>query len=136
MARALIEKMVQDYAFTRLADGALSDALRDVQSLVVLVAGNPKDYPEANDLAIVLPELMKAFQGQFEVAVVDEASERAFAQQYGVNQFPCLVFFKSGQYVDQIARMQDWSEYMKAIPIILEKEATRAPSIGIPVVAR
>lgn len=136
MPRTLIQRMAQDQDYPWLSADTLTPSLQAVPSLLVLITGNPKDYPEANDLAVVLPELVKVFAGQFQVCVVDEQNERAFAQNYAVTQFPSLVFFKAGQYVDQIARMQDWSEYMKAIPIIVEKSPSRAPTIGIPVVAR
>jgi hydrogenase-1 operon protein HyaE len=40
---------------------------------ILLCAGDPVQYPEALDVAVVLPELMHAFRGEFQAAIVDKS---------------------------------------------------------------
>lgn len=136
MSRTLIHKLTEQGKYPVLTADSIDETLKSLPSALVFISGNPKDYPEANDVAVILSELTKQFAGRFQTCVIDESFEKAFAQKTGVVQFPALVFYKFGQYVDQISRMQDWSEYVKSIPIILEKSPSYAPSIGIPVVAK
>lgn len=136
MPRSLIDRIVKQQHYAVVTEDNFQQTINALPFALVLVTGNPKDYPEANDVIVILPELEKAFAGRFTVVVVDEGYERAFGQKIGITQWPTCVFFKQGQYLDQIARMQDWSEYMKAIPIILNKTPGYAPSIGIPVMTK
>ena len=136
MPRTLIHRLIAQHQYAVVTEDHFQQTINALPFALVLATGNPKDYPEANDVMVIVPELEKAFAGRFTVVVVDESYERAFGQKIGITQWPSCVFFKQGQYLDQLARMQDWSEYMKAIPLILNKTPSYAPSIGIPVVAK
>lgn len=136
MPRGLINRLIAQHQYAVVTEDNFQQTINALPFALVLLTGNPKDYPEANDVMVILPELEKAFAGRFSIVVVDERYERAFGQKIGVTQWPTCVFFKQGQYLDQIARMQDWSECMKAIPLILNKTPGYAPSIGIPVMTK
>jgi hydrogenase-1 operon protein HyaE len=92
-------------------------------------------FPEGQDVAAVLPELMKVFPGRFDVAVVPRDSEDAVARRYGSQRWPSLLFFRSGQYVTAIAGMQDWDVYLQGVDAALRMPPSRPPTIGIPVVS-
>jgi hydrogenase-1 operon protein HyaE len=102
---------------------------------VVLLAGDAVRFPEGQDVAAVLPELMKVFPGRFDVAVVPRDSEDAVARRYGSQRWPSLLFFRSGQYVTAIAGMQDWDVYLQGVDAALRMPPSRPPTIGIPVVS-
>ncbi|MDO9483523.1 MAG: thioredoxin domain-containing protein, partial [Hydrogenophaga sp.] len=70
---------------------------------VVLLAGDPVRFPEGQDVAAVLPELMKSFANRFQIAVVPRDNEDAVARRYGSQRWPTLLFFRDGQYVTAIA---------------------------------
>ncbi|MCF6253519.1 MAG: hydrogenase-1 expression HyaE [Thiomicrorhabdus sp.] len=133
MPRTLIQQITEQQNYPVLNSDNYDSFVKEQEYSVIFFAGDPKRYPETNDVVIVLPELEKAFQGQFTVAVVDENSERALAKKYGFTMWPALVFLKKGAYLDVLTRIQDWSDYMNEIPIILEKQPNYAPSIGISV---
>ena len=99
-------------------------------------AGDAVRFPEGQDVAAVLPELMKSFPGRFSVAVVPRDSEDAVARRYGSQRWPTLLFFRDGQYVTAIAGMQDWDVYVKAMDAALRMPPSRPPTIGIPVVSQ
>ena len=103
---------------------------------VLLFAGDPVRFPEGQDVAAVLPELMKAFPQRFVVAVVPRDNEDAVARRYGSQRWPTLLFFRDGQYVTALAGMQDWDVYLKAVAAALALPPSRPPTIGIPVVSQ
>ena len=102
----------------------------------MLLAGDAVRFPEGQDVAAVLPELMKSFPGRFSVAVVPRDSEDAVARRYGSQRWPTLLFFRDGQYVTAIAGMQDWDVYLNAVAAALAMPPSRPPTIGIPVVSQ
>lgn len=131
MPRTLIKKIVETHNYPLLTETDYDDFLAKEDVSMVVFTGDPKRYPEALDVIVVVPELEKAFPNNFTVAVVAEESERVLAQKYGITMWPALVFLKQGKYLDKIARIQDWDVYREEIPKILAKEPTYAPSIGI-----
>lgn len=103
---------------------------------VVLLGGDPVRFPEGQDVAAVLPELMKSFPGRFQIAVVPREKEDAVARRYGSQRWPTLLFFRDGQYVTAIAGMQDWDVYLSSVAAALAMPPSRPPTIGIPVVSQ
>ncbi|MDG5974356.1 hydrogenase expression/formation protein HoxO [Hydrogenophaga taeniospiralis CCUG 15921] len=103
---------------------------------VVLLAGDPVRFPEGQDVAAVLPELMKSFPNRFQIAVVPRDNEDAVARRYGSQRWPTLLFFRDGQYVTAIAGMQDWDMYLSGVAAALIMSPSRPPTIGIPVVSQ
>lgn len=84
--------------------------------------GNPSRYPEIDDLAVVLPELMKEFSGQFRVGVIDPDAEKKLAVRLKISIRPTLLFLRDGTAVLSLPRMRDWSVYMEEISKILSPE--------------
>ena len=56
----------------------------------MLFAGDPVRWPEADDVAVILPELVKAFPGELRGAVVARAAEEALKGRFGVAVFPSI----------------------------------------------
>lgn len=133
MSRSLINQVTRDHAYPVLNSDNYDEFVNNQEVSVIYFGGDPKRYPESNDVIVVLPELEKAFKNQFSVAVVSEEDEQVLSKKYGFNMWPALIFLKNGKYIDMMTRIQDWSDYMRQIPIILEKEPSYAPSIGISV---
>lgn len=102
---------------------------------VLFFSGDAVRFPEGPDVAVVLPELRAAHGGGFEIGVVRREDEDAVARRFGAQHWPSLVFLRDGRYVATIAGMKDWGEYMRLVGAALAAPATRAPTVGIPVVS-
>lgn len=102
---------------------------------VLLLAGDAVRFPEGQDVAAVLPELMKAFPNRFHIGVVPREQEEAMAGRYGSQRWPTLLFLRDGSYVTTIAGMQDWDVYLQRMAEALEMSVSRAPTVGIRVVS-
>jgi len=105
---------------------------------VLLLAGDPVRFPEALDVAVVLPELQRACakNGQtFGMAVAQPECADDLARKWGAQRWPSLIFFRSGHYVTAVSGMHNWSDYFALVSQALDAPISRAPGIGIPVVS-
>ena len=102
---------------------------------VLFFCGDPVRFPEGLDVAVVLPELQAAFPGRFEIGVVERHCEEAIARRFGSQRWPALVFLRDGDYVTSVAGMHDWTDYVERVGAALAMPASRAPTIGIPLVS-
>ena len=109
------------------------EALTASGTVCLFFSEDPKRYPEALDVAVVLPELVTAFAGDFTPVVVSREIDRELQREYGFRQWPALVFLRDGQYLGAMEKIRDWAEYKDEIPAILAGSGKRAPGIGIPV---
>lgn len=102
---------------------------------VLFFTEDPKRFPESNDVAVILPELMKAFAGRFRAAVVGREAEKTLQQRYGFSTWPSLVFLRDGAYLGALSGVRNWGEFVQEIAAILARAPERPPSIGVAVVA-
>lgn len=97
--------------------------------------GDPVRFPEALDVAVVLPELRAAAPRRFEIGVVPREHEDEIARAFGVQRWPSIVFLRDGGYQATVSGMRDWNDFVTAVRDALDAPTTRAPAIVIPVVA-
>ena len=135
-AAPLVMRLAREFGAAWVDETSVAEWSAGGGDRVVLLAGDAVRFPEGQDVAAVLPELMKSFPGRFTVAVVPRDNEDAVAKRYGSQRWPTLLFFRDGQYVTAIAGMQDWDVYLKAVAAALAMPPSRPPTIGIPVVSQ
>ena len=97
---------------------------------VLLLGGDPVRFPEALDVAVVLPELRRAHGDRFEIGVAAREHAEALAPQHGSQRWPALIFLRDGRYLGTLAGMHDWTDYVAQVGEMLARTPTRAP-IGI-----
>lgn len=129
----LIARLIDEFGYPRLDAGNLEAFLAAPGDAVLFCAGDPVQHPECLDVAVVLPELLRAFPGRFRSGVAEVALEPALQARFGFTRWPTLVFLREGGYVGSISGIQDWSVYLERIGELLATPASRPPSIGIPV---
>jgi len=103
---------------------------------VLFLRGDPTTVKDATDVAVVLPELVAAFDGKLNPGVVTDTfgDGKDMKRKYGFSHFPALVFVRDGEYVGAISRIQDWADYLEQIGNLLVAPSRRAPGFVIPVV--
>jgi hydrogenase-1 operon protein HyaE len=132
---ALIARLVDDFGATWVDDQSIDAWSALGGDRVVLFAGDPVRFPEGQDVAAVLPELQRSFQGRFAVAVVPRDLEEKVARRFGSQRWPTLLFLRDGGYVGTVSGMHDWDVFLQRVESALASPVTRAPTIGIPVVS-
>ena len=131
----LVERLLSHHGAGAVTLTTLDPWLERKGDQLLFFGGDPVRFPEALDLAVVLPELQAAFGGRFGVGVVRREDEDAVARRFGVQRWPSLVFVRDGQYVATLAGMRDWDVYLREVAQALETPASRAPGVGIPLVS-
>lgn len=131
----LLQRLAERPGATLVTQATLPHFADAPGEAVLFFSGDPVRFPEALDVAVVLPELHAACVGRFRIGVVHPDDEDAIARRYGSQRWPALVFLRDGQYLDTVAGMMDWEIYVAAVAQALARTPTRAPGIGIPVVA-
>lgn len=135
MSSVLLERLSHELHYPFVDASNLSQFLQQNVCSVLFFTEEPSRFPETNDVAVVLPELVKAFQGQFKPALVARSDEKKLQSLYGFQSWPALVFLRGQNYLGAITGIQDWSVYLTEIKTILASEPSRPPAIGIPVVS-
>ncbi|MDD4881527.1 MAG: hydrogenase [Gallionellaceae bacterium] len=115
--------------------GELDDQIAEPGDQVLFCGGNPVQYPECLDVAVVLPELLAIQAGRLQAAVVAPELEAAVQARYGFTRWPSLVFLRDGDYVGTLSGMLDWTVFVARFGEMLDTAASRPPTIGIPVTA-
>lgn len=134
MSSTLIDNLVKAQGYPLLADQDLQPFLNGHTHSVLFFTEDPDRYPESNDVAVILPELMKVFGDRCAAAVVRRDAEKHLQKRFGFSAWPALVVMRGEDYLGAITRVQDWGDYLAEMARLLAAEPTRPPGIGIPVV--
>lgn len=131
----VMQRLVDRCGATLVETDTLDAFLSPPGERVLLLAGDPVQFPEGLDVAVVLPELRAALSADFTIGVVAPASQEAVARRFGSQRWPALVFLRDGRYVTTLAGMHDWADYLKRVEAALAMPPSRPPTIGIAVVS-
>lgn len=132
---ALVSRLAEQFGARWIDESTVAAWSREGGDRVVLLAGDPVQFPEGLDVAVVLPELQRTLAGRFEVGVVPREREDALARRYGSQRWPTLLFLRDGEYVTTVSGMHDWEVFVERVERALAMPTSRAPTIGIPVVS-
>lgn len=119
----LIERLTSELGYLSVTPDNHQSIVQNNPNLVLFFHGNPKLYPESLDVAVILPELVKQFDGQFVPAVVAEEHDSFFKQRYSFTAWPSLVFVKNGLMIGAISKVQDWVVYIEQIQTLLSSNS-------------
>jgi len=130
----LIDRLINELDYPVLDLNTIDDFLAANEHSVLFFCEDIKRFPETNDVAVVLPELISVFP-TLVPAIISRDDEKKLQSLYGFRAWPALVFMRGDQYLDAITGIQDWTDYIQQIKTILTSEPSRPLSIGIPVVS-
>ncbi|WP_316368465.1 hypothetical protein [Candidatus Thiodiazotropha sp. CDECU1] len=135
MSSPLINDLVESKGIATVSENSLEDFTRAHKHTLLFFTENPVQFPESNDVAVVLPLLMDEFAGRFQVAIVERDCEHQLHARFPFDGWPALVMLRDGTYVGAISRMQDWDVYLTEIERLLNAQPQATPSFKIPVVS-
>ncbi|MCG7945588.1 MAG: hypothetical protein AB2729_03035 [Candidatus Thiodiazotropha taylori] len=135
MSSALINALMEQRAVPLVDAQTLEDFAAKQSHTLLFFTENPQQFPESNDVAVVIPLLMDAFAERFQVAVVARSAEHQLHARFPFDGWPSLVMLKDGAYVGAISKMQDWDVYLAEIERLLNAEPATVKPINIPVVS-
>ena len=102
---------------------------------MVVFAEDAERFKETLDMAVVVPELHLAAGRAFRVGLLPPAASRALAPRYGFARWPAFVMLRDGDYLGAVDGIRDWDVYLAELQRLMAAEPSRAPTVGIPVLA-
>ncbi len=133
MPSPLIKTMIEQHNYPVLNVDTIDEYIQAQQECVLFFTENPTRFPESDDVAMILPELVKEYGNRFSAAVIEQDSQRKLQARYDFKEWPTLVFLRKGEYLGAISRVQDWNEYIIKINDFLTSEPKRVLGIGVPI---
>jgi hydrogenase-1 operon protein HyaE len=131
MTETVLDRLTEELGYPSL-DGESALAWRvEGKVSVLFVPGEPGRVPEAVDVAVVLPELLRVFGDQLAPAVVAIGTEAPLLKACGIAVLPALVFFRDGRCLGAIERMRDWDDYLARVAALLDGTAPRRPPVAV-----
>jgi hydrogenase-1 operon protein HyaE len=100
MRHPLIQRLHDEFGYPELTVENHDEFAAPDEIGVLFFAGDPNRYKETTDVAVVLPELARAFGDRLRPAVVAKADEIELQKKY-------------------VSRMKNWSEYLEEISELL-----------------
>lgn len=120
MTHPLVLRLTEEFGYPALASmEEVADFTAAPGAHVIFVPGDARRNLETPDVAVILPELRQAFQGQFDCAVATDAVETDLRDCTRIFKTPSLIFFRNGQLIGGLPKVRDWSEYVERIGQIL-----------------
>jgi len=132
MFSPLLQSIIEREGWQVVDHETLDAVAREQPMTVLLFAGDAARLAESNDVAVILPELINAFEGVITPMVVARDSERELQRRYRFNAFPTLVFLAQGEYLGAIPRVLDWQDYVEKIAEIISGETSDPPPFKFP----
>lgn len=131
MPSPIVENMLERTGLPTVTADTVTEFLNSGPSAVLFFCEDPKRYPESNDVAMALPEILKEYQGMVG-GLVEQSFEHELQKQFDFTVWPALAFFKSGHYLGAITGIQNWDDYLNQINALLEKHnATSIPAVNL-----
>jgi hydrogenase-1 operon protein HyaE len=134
-AHPLLAQLAARHAFAELEATTFDAWIAAPGHALLLFVEEPAKLKETLDLAVIAPEIAKAFGGRFRCAVLMPVAAKAIAVRYGFRRWPALVVLRDGGYVGAIDGLRNWDEYVNEVTRLLDAPVTRPPSIGVAVAA-
>ena len=102
-------------AFTQRAGDAL-----------LLFTEDPVRVRETLDLAVIVPEIDRAFAGRLRIGVLLPAAAREVHPRYGFRRWPALVVLRDGRYVGAVDGLRGWDDYLATVAGLLNDRGAEA----------
>lgn len=129
----LIAQLFTRHGFAEVDVAGFAAVAGEPGHCLLLFTEDPIRYKETLDLAVIVPELVRAFPGRFRVGVLLPEAARELHPRYGFRRWPAFVLLKNGAYVGAVDGLRNWDEYLAEMDRLLAAEPTRPPSIGVAV---
>jgi hydrogenase-1 operon protein HyaE len=132
-AHPLIARLFSQHGCTEIAADNIDSFVEAPGHAILAFTEDPLRVRETLDLAVILPELMRAFPGRFRVGVLLPGAARQLHTRYGFRRWPAFVVLRDGKHVGAIDGLRNWDEYVNEVGQLLDTAPKRPPTIGIPV---
>ncbi len=125
LVRALSERHRLPLVDEGNIDAFLASAEGESAHALLFFPGHGARRRETDDVAAILPEILRSFAGRLRAAVVAADAEAGLKARFQVYVFPSLVVTRDGEPVAVAPKILDWADYLERI------EAALAPAAPV-----
>lgn len=129
----LIAQLFSKHGCTEVGADSLEAFTRQPGHSLLLFIEDPLRVRETLDVAVIVPELARAFPGRFRVGVLPPEAARPLHTRYGFRRWPAFVILRDGEYIGAVDGLRNWDEYVQEVARLLDAAPTRPPTVGIAV---
>jgi len=129
----LIAELFSKHGYARVDAANFAAFTRRSGHALLVFTEDPIRYKETLDLAVIVPEIARAFPDRFAVGVLLPEAAREFHPRYAFRRWPAFVILRDGRYVGAVDGLRTWDEYLGVVAALLDAEPSRTPGIGIAV---
>jgi hydrogenase-1 operon protein HyaE len=123
MPSPLLRALRDKHGLVPVDETSIDAFLARAPHALLFFAGDPAQRSETHDVAVVLPQLIAAFGGRLQAAIVAPQAESALAGRFGVCVYPSLVVTRGGEPIGVLPKIYDWADYLSRIEEWLRPDA-------------
>ena len=131
MTSPLIMQLQTRHGYPLLDAESYEQFVFGTETAVLFFCNDPAQFPESNDVAVILPELLKAFSGRLQAAIIAKPIERELQARFRFTGWPSLVFLRNGEYLGVISGIRNWQEYLQETAQILAATPGKPPGFDL-----
>lgn len=99
---------------------------------LLLFAGDPEQRSETHDVAIILPQLLRALGRRLRAARVAPSAETLLKDRFHVGVFPSIVVTRGDETLGVLPKVLDWADYVARIEAMLRPDAPALAPSNVP----
>ncbi|MCI4677448.1 hydrogenase accessory protein [Rhodoblastus acidophilus] len=104
-------------------DAFLAPAAGECSNALLFFSGAAAPRPESSDVATILPEILRAFEGRLRGAIVAPEAEASLKTRFQVFVAPSLCVTRGAAPVAVLPKILDWADYLERIEAALDPQA-------------
>jgi len=114
MTHPLIDRLYDEFGYPTVTLANHDEFVARPGMNVLFFPGDPQTVRDATDVAVILPELDRAFDCRLHPGVVTDVfgDGKQLKRRYRFSRYPSLVFVRDGEHVGTISRVKDWADYL------------------------
>jgi hydrogenase-1 operon protein HyaE len=127
----LVARLTEERGLPLLAEAGASEIAAAGGEWLIFLPGHGQNHNETADVAVILPELLRAFGGRLKAAVAAPDLEKSLRRRLDGIALPALVAIRGHEMLGSISRVLDWHDYVDAIRHLFDGKRIAAASNAI-----
>jgi len=122
----LIAQLFSKHRYAELDAASVDAFAQRAGDALLLFTEDPVRVRETLDLAVIVPQIDRAFAGRLRIGVLLPAAAREVHPRYGFRRWPALVVLRDGRYVGAVDGLRGWDDYLTTVADLLDGRGANA----------
>ena len=128
----IFKRLFGEAGFTRVDEETIDEFLKTDGLKMVVFADDPNDRKTTLDIAVIAPEIKKAFGEVFSrCSCADFTQARSLAARWGLRSMPAVAIFRDSEFLGAVQGLKPWDEYISLLTEIAASQKAAPRTIAI-----